>query len=73
MEDKKSIKNDRAHGSDYVTVEADTFKLKAILYALAMIYGVMPLAASSLLHYDIRPTDSAKTDVTMRFYVENWV
>ena len=31
----------------------------------------MPLAARSLLQYDITPIDSAKTDVTMQFYVEN--
>ena len=30
-----------------------------------------PLAAGSLLQYGITPIDSAKTDVTMRFYVEN--
>ena len=28
-------------------------------------------AAGSLLQYGITPIDSAKTDVTMRFYVEN--
>ena len=30
-----------------------------------------PLAAGSLLQYGITPIDSAKTDVTMQFYVEN--
>jgi hypothetical protein len=35
-------------------------------------YGVMPLGASSLLHYGITPTDSSNTDVTMRFLVENY-
>ena len=30
-----------------------------------------PLAAGSLLQYGITPIDSAKTDVTMRFYVEH--
>ena len=33
--------------------------------------GGVPLAARSLLQYGITPIDSAKTDVTMRFYVEN--
>ena len=35
-------------------------------------YGVMPLGASSLLHYGITPAFSAKTDVTMRFPVETY-
>jgi hypothetical protein len=30
-----------------------------------------PLATGSLIQYGITPIDSAKTDVTMRFYVEN--
>ena len=34
-------------------------------------YGGVPLAARSLLQYGITPIDSAKTDVTMQFYVEN--
>ena len=31
----------------------------------------MARGASSLLQYGITPIDSAKTDVTMQFYVEN--
>ena len=38
----------------------------------ACVRGV-PLAASSLLHYGITPTDSSKTDVIMRFLVENYL
>ena len=34
-------------------------------------YRGVPRAAGSLLQYGITPIDSAKTDVTMRFYVEN--
>ena len=34
-------------------------------------YRAVARGASSLLQYGITPIDSAKTDVTMQFYVEN--
>ena len=42
-----------------------------LMVAVGIVYGGVPLAARSLLQYGITPIDSAKTDVTMQFYVEN--